>query len=629
MEAKNIKIEGILDDNYELSGYAVNGVLYEREKDETISQFYSRVATTCQKEGINFHETYITSEPGSIETLTEKEYEKRIMNVYEASEEIKSKINWKKALAVTTALVVGAGVLVHADDIIALIKSDDATSKTVSEYVINEEDPELRAVYEQLLQYEDGAEIVQELELIDDTHARINQIAIDNPDAKGKVAYIEAEEVAAIHDVYNADNIDTKTILENEDTIRCNYFTGQATLINLSQGSRDVQEIDGLFKDPELREQQIEIQDKTQKTLDNLNIATPGFINMLNEIYGTRGSNPELQSEVAFGQPGLAAAITPEMTGETLKNFQEASKKEGGQLGELVEKASKDSKKFAVEDNIVDIEKQALINKALEIMDKKQKLYNYDRTDFDPSTTEKGKDMVKEMLGDIGITQGGDFVQYNKTTKTTKKVSREEAVDKFGEDKVKEKEDKVLVDTDGDGKNDKPLDDANKDEKDKADSYAADYSKGYEAGQNAFINGGSSRASSGSQGYRDGYAAGYANAKSVYDQQVKEDNKTEEKFVEEKQTPTPEPEVETPADETDDSYTFDEEFVPESKGSAYTMRQEESAPVESNEPYVFEETMVQEETTRQAPQTIERDGEMYDMQQGQTTSKTRSIGTNA
>ena len=110
---------------------------------------------------------------------------------------------------------------------------------------------------------------------------------------------------------------------------------------------------------------------------------------------------------------------------------------------------------------------------------------------------------------------------------------------------------------------------------------------------------------------------------------TKEDNKTEEKFVEEKQTPTPEPEVEKPADETDDSYTFDEEFVPESKGSAYTMRQEESAPVESNEPYVFEETMVQEETTRQAPQTIERDGEMYDMQQGQTTSKTRSIGTNA
>ena len=154
MEAKNIKIEGILDDNYELSGYAVNGVLYEREKDETISQFYSRVATTCQKEGINFHETYITAEPGSIETLTEKEYEKRIMNVYEASEEIKSKINWKKALAATTALVVGAGLLVHADDIIALIKSDDATSKTVSEYVINEEDPELRAVYEQLLQYD-------------------------------------------------------------------------------------------------------------------------------------------------------------------------------------------------------------------------------------------------------------------------------------------------------------------------------------------------------------------------------------------------------------------------------------------------------------------------------------------
>ena len=44
--------------------------------------------------------------------------------------------------------------------------------------------------------------------------------------------------------IMKAKEYNQKTLLENEDLIRCNYFTGQAALINLSQGSRDVQEID-------------------------------------------------------------------------------------------------------------------------------------------------------------------------------------------------------------------------------------------------------------------------------------------------------------------------------------------------------------------------------------------------
>jgi len=603
MDTKKVKIEGILNEEKdELIAFVVDGIYYEREESEDLKEFYSRVAEDCQSKGIDFHNTYMNS--ASIKTLTEQEYAKKIEKVLPATESVQSKINGKKAVAGAAALMLASFTLgTYADEISDFMKDKygaSADDGQESQYVINEENPKLKAVYEKILKYENGEEIVKRLELVDDTHARINQIAIENPDENGKVSYIEAEEVAAIHDVYNADT-NQKTLLEDEDTIRCNYFTGQAALINLSQGSRDVQEIDGLFANPKLAEKQRDIQGKTQKTLDNLNIATPGFVNMLNEIYGTRGSNPELQSEVAFGQPGLAAAITPEMTGETLANFQEASKKEGGQLGELIIKASKDSKRAAVEDNEINLEKQDLINEAFEIMDEKQKLNEYDRTDYDPSTTEKGKDMVKEMLGDFGITSGGDIVQYDKTTNTRRKVSRDEAVNKFGEDKVKEKEDKVKVDTDGDGKNDKPLDDANEDSKEEADTYAEDYSKGYKAGQIAFTQGGSSTTSSGSQGYKDGYKAGYAHAKAVYDNQVKEEKETEETFVYQKEAePEPEPEPEKPADEeketdTDDSYVFEEEFVPETK----TIK------------------------------TIEREGEVYEMQPEETTSKTRTIGTNA
>ena len=221
------------------------------------------------------------------------------------------------------------------------------TEQSVDSNKVKEENQKLKKLYEKLLKYENGKQIVKQLQFIDKKHEQINSVAIKNPDAKGKVSYITAEELAAISDVYNAQN-NQKTLLENEDLIRCNYFTGQAALINLSQGSRDVQEIDDLFKDEKLGTKQQEIQKETQKTLDNLNVATSGFINMLKDVYGSRGSNPELQSEVAFGQAGLAAALTDKMSGKTLKNYQEASKTEGGQLSELITKASSDSKRAAV-----------------------------------------------------------------------------------------------------------------------------------------------------------------------------------------------------------------------------------------------------------------------------------------
>ena len=130
--------------------------------------------------------------------------------------------------------------------------------------------------------------------------------------------------------IMKAKEYNQKTLLENEDLIRCNYFTGQAALINLSQGSRDVQEIDDLFKDEKLGTKQQEIQKETQKRLDNLNVATSGVTNMLKDVYGTRDSNLELQSEVAFGQAGLAAALTDKMSGKTIKiSKQEAIKKFG------------------------------------------------------------------------------------------------------------------------------------------------------------------------------------------------------------------------------------------------------------------------------------------------------------
>ena len=408
------------------------------------------------------------------------------------------------------------------------------------------------------------------------------------------MSYIEAEELAAISDVYNSQN-SKKTLLENAEEIRCNYFTGQAALNNLSQGSRDVQEIDSLFKTKELKDKQIEIQNHTQETLNNLNMATPEFLAMLNEIYSNRGSNPELQSEVAFGQPGLAAALA-QMTGETLENYQYAAKTDGSQLSGLINDAAKDSKRFAAEDNEINLEKQALINEALAAIDAKR-LKGYDRTDFDPSTTAKGKDMVQTIIGNLGITAGGDYVvrTTTKTTTTTRKVSRAEAVKIFGEEAVKKAEDEV----------DSKFDEMTDDSKEQGNKDAQDRAAGYKAGQLAFVNGGSSTTSSGSAAYQQGYREGYQHAKQTYEDQVKEEDKTEDTFVPE----DPTTENTKPTNPT-------------------TPTEPETVPTE--EPPVIEEWFPETQSTTAPTETkqvmtIERDGVTYETE-AISTSKVRSYG---
>ncbi|MGM9879106.1 MAG: hypothetical protein ACI31R_03695 [Bacilli bacterium] len=504
------------------------------------------------------------------------------------------------AVLALTSVAYGIGSLTKANKE-SYAKTTTTEQNLDNQYQINEKNQKLQKIYKKLLKYEKGEQIVEQLKFIDKKHEQINSIAIKNPDEKGKVSYITAEELAAISDVYNAQN-NQATLLESDDLIRCNYFTGQAALINLSQGSRDVQEIDDIFKDETLMEQQQEIQKSTQKTLDNLNIATPGFVKMLDDIYSTRGKNPELQSEVAFGQAGLAAALTDEMSGKTLENYQIASKTEGGQLSELITKASSDSKRAAIEDNQINLEEQQLINDALKTIDNKR-IADLDRTDYNPSTTEKGKDMVVAIIGNLGITSGGDYVVRNTTSHTSKKISKKEAEKIFGKEKVKELENKAKVDTDGDGKNDTPLDEANKESKEEGTKEAKDRAAGYQAGQVAFTNGGPSTTNQGSKAYRAGYSAGYQHAKEVYESQSKDDSKKEEnEFVEEKPTESTKPtEPTTPKQEEPPVI---DEWVPET-----TTQETQPATTQ--------------QTTKEKTMTIERDGVVYETQI-ETTSKVKN-----
>ena len=590
-----------------IKGFEAFGEVFVQRQDENIVDCFKRAHNTLKtKHNIDFYSLYTNKDI--------KKKKQKVENVKTADDYLKQKIKRNRKIAafaiaaVTMALAtiptgiadaVLSKIAPNVTNVFAQNKDDNNNNNKNSKssaYTINEEDQTLKSIYQKLIKYDNGTNLVKKLEEIDDLHEDINKVAIANPDAKGKVSYIEAEELAAISDVYNSQN-SKKTLLENAEEIRCNYFTGQAALNNLSQGSRDVQEIDSLFKTKELKDKQIEIQNHTQETLNNLNMATPEFLAMLNEIYSNRGSNPELQSEVAFGQPGLAAALA-QMTGETLENYQYAAKTDGSQLSGLINDAAKDSKRFAAEDNEINLEKQALINEALAAIDAKR-LKGYDRTDFDPSTTAKGKDMVQTIIGNLGITAGGDYVvkTTTKTTTTTKKVSRSEAVKIFGESAVQKAEQEA----------NQKLDEMTNDSKEEANQNSNDWAKGYKDGQVAFTNGGSSTASSGSASYKRGYSEGYQHAKSVYENQVKEEDKTEETFVPE----NPTTENTKPTNPT-------------------TTPTEPSTTIPTEEPPVIEEWFPETQSTTAPTETkqvmtIERDGVTYETE-AISTSKVRSYG---
>lgn len=598
-----------------IKGFEAFGEVFVQRKDENIVDCFKRAHNTLKaKHNIDFYSLYTNKDI--------KKKKQKVENVKTASDYLKQKISHKRSKKIAAGVIAAAIALATiptgiADAVLGKItptvtkvfaqnKDDNNNNNKNSKssvYTINEEDQTLKSIYKKLIKYDNGKNLVKKLEEIDDLHEDINKVAIANPDAKGKVSYIEAEELAAISDVYNSQN-NKKTLLENAEEIRCNYFTGQAALINLSQGSRDVQEIDSLFKTQELKDKQIEIQNHTQETLNNLNMATPEFLAMLNEIYSNRGSNPELQSEVAFGQPGLAAALA-QMTGETLENYQYAAKTDGSQLSGLINDAAKDSKRFAAEDNEINLEKQALINEALAAIDAKR-LKGYDRTDFDPSTTAKGKDMVQAMIGDLGITAGGDYVvrTTTKTTTTTRKVSRAEAVKIFGESAVQKVEQEA----------NQKLDEMTNQSQQEANQNSNDWSKGYKDGQVAFTNGGPSTASSGSAAYKRGYSEGYQHAKSVYENQVKEEDKTEETFVPENPT-TENTKPTNPTTPTEPSTT---------------TPTEPSTTIPTEEPPVIEEWVPETQSTTTPTETkqvmtIERDGVTYETE-AISTSKVRSYG---
>ena len=234
-----------------IKGFEAFGEVFVQRQDENIVDCFKRAHNTLKtKHNIDFYSLYTNKDI--------KKKKQKVENVKTADDYLKQKIKRnKKIAAIAIAAAIAATMALTtiptgiADAVLGKIaptvtkvfaqnkddnNNNNKNSKS-SAYTINEEDQTLKSIYQKLIKYDNGTNLVKKLEEIDDLHEDINKVAIANPDAKGKVSYIEAEELAAISDVYNSQN-SKKTLLENAEEIRCNYFTGQAALNNLSQGER-------------------------------------------------------------------------------------------------------------------------------------------------------------------------------------------------------------------------------------------------------------------------------------------------------------------------------------------------------------------------------------------------------
>ena len=281
-----------------------------------------------------------------------------------------------------------------------------------------------------------------------------------------------------------------------------------------------------------------------------------------------------METGLTYSEVGVNTAYLGEADSITLVDRSQSKK-----LNQFIEYVTKNNKGI---NNLQDMcvakskaeglteEQYDLIAEALVAMDKENiKVEKESRDRFDASTTEKGK-LISQNNGTI--TNETKTTTKTMTKTERKKISEKEVDKKFTKAEkakaIKEADDRdVIVDTDGDGKKDSTITEANKKEEQKkeelekeAASYEADYAQGQSDGYY-----GNPKAKN-----TPGYNAGYANGQKRLNAEKEADKVISEEVI----YSTPEP--------------------------------------------------TETKTEPQKVKTLERDGEVYETTIEQTTSKVRS-----
>ncbi|MGN0993421.1 MAG: hypothetical protein ACI4PE_05855, partial [Bacilli bacterium] len=429
-----------------------------------------------------------------------KEYKKSVKENHKADNKM-----MKKIAAISTAAVLALTTIAYGIGTTTKL-SKESYAKSTSQSKdgeISEQNPQLLKIYEKLLKTKNGKKIVKQLQETDQWQSEYNERMAKYQDADGDVLFLKAREVSAVQDISNAENTNFVS-LDYDETRFCDYLSaGAVTHKGLYVSEESTGEYT-LIHDENTRNEMKTEEDFALSAIKG-NKTTKEIDNHFEEL---------METGLTYTASGVNVAYLGEGSNIVISDEGRSSKK----LVKFIEKVKTNNEgankldSYAKSKDVTDKQRE-LIDKAWIEMDKQN--INVDlksRDKFDMETTEKGLKMHAALVSGGYLIGGTTTYTYVTKSGKTIKISKKEAIKKFGKEAVKEAEKKadanVKVDTDGDGKKDTSMNEANKKEEEKKEQLeqeASNYEKDYAQGRS------DGYAGRGKAKNTPGYNAGYAN----------------------------------------------------------------------------------------------------------------------
>lgn len=425
---KQFKAETIIDETGKALFLIINGKKYKRKKHETNQELFLRVGLNKRNKAdvAKYYkpEELIVYTQETYNKIMQKEKPKKLSNKTKASPSLKQRVG-----TVTVAAVMMLSAYIGPN--LAKAYKDSKVYATKTEQDAKVSNQKLNKLYEKLKKTENGETIVKQLKETDKFQKDFNKRMQNYPDENGNVLFLKAREVAAVQDISNAEDTDFISLDDNEPRV-CDYLKAATyTTIGLYVSEESTGE-HTLIHDKETRQEMKKEADYAIATMKG-NTKTEEINNHYAKFNKTGFTYGAVGSNVAFlGYASNAVISQNGAASDELEKITTTATKDNKGLNNQNSHANAASKSATPD-------QKRLINKVLKELDKNN--INVDkksRDDFSMETTEKGK-KVKEQIT-INADGTYSYTEDNRTNTITYRISREEAIKRFGLKIVKEAE---------------------------------------------------------------------------------------------------------------------------------------------------------------------------------------------
>ncbi len=425
---KQFKAETIIDETGKALFLIINGKKYKRKKHETNQELFLRVGLNKRNKAdvAKYYkpEELIVYTQETYNKMLQKEKPKKPSKKTQASPSLKQRVG-----AVTVAAVMMLSAYIGPGVAKAYKDSKVYATKTEQDAKVNNQ--KLNKLYEKLKKTENGEIIVKQLKETDKFQKDFNKRMQKYPDGNGNVLFLKAREIAAVQDISNAE--DTDFISLDKDGIRvCDYLAAATyTTIGLYVSEESTGEYT-LIHDKETKQEMKNEEDFALSAIKG-NKTTEEIDSHYDELMTTGLTYAAAGVNTAFLGEGSNTVISQNgASSSKLKEFQDkvkASNKGANKLDSYAK--TKDVTK----------KQESIIDEVLKELDKNNINVNKKSRDaFNMETTAKGKKVKESILSEGGIIVNSDGTYSYTENGRTYKVSKEEAIKRFGSEKVKQAE---------------------------------------------------------------------------------------------------------------------------------------------------------------------------------------------